>query len=188
MRTEDKGHLTPTQQDMVKTFERHVTSELLDKNLETIMATMIAEPHVNLVPVMTGGIGQEGVRHFYRTYFLPGIPPDTEIIPVSRTVGRDRIVDELIHKFTHSIEVPWMLPGIPPTGKRVQIAVVAVIEFQDGKIASEHIYWDQASLLAQIGLIDTQKLPVVGADSAEKVLNPSQQSFNTLIDRARHQS
>lgn len=182
----ENNHLTPSQLDMVKTFERHVTSELVDKNLETIMATMTAEPYVNLVPVLTGGFGQEGVRHFYRTYFLPGIPPDTEIIPVSRTVGRDRIVDELINKFTHSMEVLWMLPGVPPTGKCVQIAVVAVIDFQDGKIASERLYWDQASLLAQIGLIDTQQLPVVGADSAQMVRNPSHRPFNTLIDRPKH--
>jgi carboxymethylenebutenolidase len=128
--------------------------------------------------------GRNEVRHFYSTYFIPCHPPDTEVVPVTRTVGKDRIVDELIHKFTHTIEMPWMLPGVRPTGKRVEIAVIVVVQFKDGKIAGEHIYWDQASVLAQIGLIDANKLPVIGIEASRKVIEPSQEPSNGLIKRA----
>jgi len=183
--SKEKGtDLTATQHLMVQTWEQHMAAEFQFKDLEATMATMTADPRVNHVPVMTGGVGQEAVRHFYSTYFIPCHPPDTEIIPVSRTVGDGRIVDQLIHKFTHTIAMPWMLPGVSPTGKRVQIGVVVVIDFQDGKVASEHIYWDQASVLAQLGFLDPSKLPIVGAEGAEKILHPLQLSSNTLIQRA----
>ena len=137
------------------------------------MATMTASPVVIHVPVMTGGAGQEEVRHFYGTSFIPGHSPDIEMVPVSRTVGQDRIVDELVARFTPTVEVPWLLPGIQPTGKRVEIAVVVIVELEGGKIATERIYWDQASVLAQLGLVDAARLPITGRDSAEKVLRPS---------------
>jgi carboxymethylenebutenolidase len=105
-------------------------------------------------------------------------------VPVTRTVGKDRIVDELTHKFTHTIEMPWMLAGVRPTSKRVEIAVIVVVQFKDGKIAGEHIYWDQASVLAQIGLIDANKLPVIGIEASRKVIEPSQEPSNGLIKRA----
>jgi carboxymethylenebutenolidase len=104
-------------------------------------------------------------------------------VPVTRTVGIDRIVDELIHKFTHTIEMPWMLPGIRPTGKRVEVAVVVVVQFKDGKIAGEHIYWDQASVLAQIGSIDSGKLPASGIEASRKVIDASKEPSNSLIRR-----
>jgi carboxymethylenebutenolidase len=147
------------------------------------METMAPDPFVNHVPVMTGGIGSNDVRQFYSTYFLPGHPADTEIVPIMRTVGNDRIVDELIHKFTHTIEMPWILPGIKPTGKRVEVAVVVIILFKDGKISGERIYWDQACVLAQVGLIDAKKLPVTGAEASRKVINPSSEPSNNLIER-----
>ncbi|UCE63797.1 MAG: nuclear transport factor 2 family protein [Nitrospirota bacterium] len=178
-------HLTATQQLMVKAWEQHMAAEFQLKDLEATMATMTEEPCVNHVPVMTGGVGQEAVRHFYGNYFIPCQPPDTEIIPVSRTVGYNRIVDQIIHKFTHTVDMPWMLPGLEPTGKPVVNGVVAIIDFQNGKVASEHIYWDQASVLVQLELLDPNKLPVVGADSAEKILNPFQRPSNTLIQRGK---
>ena len=101
------------------------------------------------------------------------MPPDTEMTPVSRTIGKDQIVDEMIFKFTHMIAMDWMLPGIPPTGKRVEVPLVAIVRFRDGKLAHEHIYWDQASVLVQIGLLDPAQLPVVGVESAKKVLDPN---------------
>ncbi len=179
--------LTPVQQAMVETWEQHTASEFKTKSLEATLATMTAEPHVNHVPVMTGGVGLKEVSWFYGTQFIPHQPPDTEIILVSRTVGEHRVVDELIHKFTHTIEMPWMLPGIPPTGKRVEVAVVVVVEFKDGRIAGEHIYWDQASVLAQLGLLDAKVLPIVGREGAQKILDPSQPPSNALIERAAQQ-
>lgn len=175
--------LTPEQQAMVETWERHVAAEFKSKSIDATMATMASEPFVNHVPVITGGVGSSEVRHFYSTYFIPGHPPDTESVPVARTVGEDRIVDELIHKFTHTIAMPWILPGVAPTGKRVEIAVIVVVQFEDGKIAGERIYWDQASVLAQVGLIDPKKLPVTGIEASRKVVNPAQEPSNGLIRR-----
>jgi carboxymethylenebutenolidase len=171
------------QRAMVEIWERHMAAEFKTKNVDETMATMTFDPFVNHVPVMTGGIGYNEVRHFYGTYFIPCHPPDTDFTPVARTVGEDHIVDELIHKFTHTIEMPWMLPGVPPTGKRVEIAVIVVVQFKDGKIAGERIYWDQASVLAQIGLIDAKKLPASGIEASRKVINPSQEPSNGLIQR-----
>jgi carboxymethylenebutenolidase len=178
----DKG-TNAQEQAMVEIWERHIAAEFKTKDIDATMATMTSDPYVNHVPVMTGGVGYNEVRHFYSTYFIPCQPPDTQIVPVTRTVGIDRIVDELIHKFTHTIEMPWMLPGIRPTGKRVEVAVVVVVQFKDGKIAGEHIYWDQASVLAQIGSIDSGKLPASGIEASRKVIDASKEPSNSLIRR-----
>jgi carboxymethylenebutenolidase len=158
---------------MVEMWERHMMCEFETRDADETMETMTDEPEVNHVPVMTGGYGRKSVRDFYSKYFIPRQSPDTEIVPVSRTVGSDRVVDELIFKFTHTVDMPWMLPGIPPTGKKVELAVVVVIGFEDGKISSEHIYWDQASALVQIGALKADKLPVAGVETARKVLDPA---------------
>jgi carboxymethylenebutenolidase len=177
--------LNAQQQTMVEIWERHMAAEFETKSIDETMATMTSDPFVNHVPVMTGGVGYNEVRHFYNTYFIPCQPPDTDFVPVTRTVGMDRIVDELIHKFTHTIEMPWMLPGIPPTGRRVEIAVIVVVQFKENKIAGERIYWDHASVLAQIGLVDAKKLPATGIEASRKVIDPSQEPSNSLIQRAR---
>ncbi len=178
-----RGDLTPKQGAMVAMWERHMAAEFKNKSIEATMATMASEPFVNHVPVMTGGVGYQEVRHFYNAHFIPGHPPDTKIVPVARTVGEDRIVDELIHKFTHTIEMPWILPGVPPTDRRVELAVVVVVQFEDGKIVGERIYWDQASALLQVGLLDAKKLPVTGSEASRKVVDPAQEPSNDLIDR-----
>jgi carboxymethylenebutenolidase len=118
---------------MVEMWERHMAAEFKTKDIDATMATMTSDPFVNHVPVMTGGVGYNEVRYFYSTYFIPCQPQDTDFMPVARTIGKDRIVDELIHKFTHTIEMPWMLPGVRPTGKRVEITVVVVVQFQRWK-------------------------------------------------------
>ncbi len=174
---------TEKQQEMIKTWEEHVKAEFSAQSIDATMATMSPTPFVNHVPVMTGGVGTDEVRHFYSTYFIPGHPPDTQVIPIARTVGEDRLVDELIHTFTHTIEMPWILPGVPPTGKRVEIAIVVIVQFKDGKIDGERIYWDQASVLAQIGLLDKSLLPITGAEASRKVIDPRQEPSNTLINQ-----
>jgi carboxymethylenebutenolidase len=176
--------LTPPQRAMVQTWEQHVAAEFDTRSIEATMATMTADPVVNHVPVMTGGVGAREVREFYTRYFIGNHPPDTEIVPVNRTVGQTRIVDELIHRFTHTIEMPWMLPGIAPTGRRVEVALVVVVDFQDGKISGERIYWDQAAVLAQLGLLDATRLPAAGGEAAHKVRDPAQVPSNALIARA----
>lgn len=174
--------LTAEQQSMVDLWTEHTDCEFTTKNVHDTMKTMNGNPHVNHVPVMTGGLGTENVIDFYSTCFIPCQPPDVETEMVSRTVGKYAVVDELIFKFTHTVDMPWMLPGIPPTGKRVEIPLVVVVGFKDGKIASEHIYWDQASVLVQIGALDPESLPIAGVETARKVLDPSLPS-NSLIKR-----
>jgi carboxymethylenebutenolidase len=144
---------------------------------------MVDDAYVNHIPVLTGGSGLDQLREFYSKRFIPQMPPDTEMTAVSRTIGDDQIVDEMIFKFTHTIPMDWMLPGIPPTGKRVEVPLVAIVGFREGKLAHEHIYWDQASVLVQIGLLDRAKLPVTGVESARKVLDPSLPA-NELMRRA----
>jgi carboxymethylenebutenolidase len=164
-------------------WDEHIKHEFAGRNTEDTLATMVADAYVNHVPVLTGGVGREQLREFYAERFIPQMPPDTRMTPVSRTVGRDRLVDEMVFEFTHTVGMDWMLPGVAPTGKPVKVALVVIVSFRDGKLAHEHIYWDQASVLAQIGLLDAERLPVAGAEAAEKVLDPSLPS-NQLMKRA----
>ena len=160
------------QQVMVELFQKHVGAELAG-DLETTMNTMTEEPHLHNIPTMVGGVGREGVRAFYRDHLVGKFfPPDVKMTNVSSTVGSDQIVDELVISFTHTTPIDWMLPGVSPTGKHVEMAVVVIAGVKDGKISHEHIYWDQASVLVQIGLLDPTGLPVSGAESARKVLDP----------------
>src|SRR6266404_9605275 len=175
--------LTPAQQLLNDLWEEHVRDEFATRDTEATLATMVPDAYVNHVPVMTGGVGREPLREFYSQRFIPKMPADTEIVPVSRTIGTDRLVDELIFRFSHTVEMEWMLPDVPPTGRRVEIPLVVVIHFRDGKLAHEHIYWDQASVLVQLGLLDPSRLPIAGVDTARKVMDPTRPS-NELIRRA----
>lgn len=176
--------LTSEQQRLSDLWEEHVRYEFSTRNTEDTLATMVEDAYVNHIPVLTGGSGRDELREFYSKRFIPQMPPDTEMTPISRTIGEDQIVDEMVFKFTHTIPMDWILPGIPPTGKRVEIPLVAIVRVKDGKLAHEHIYWDQASVLVQIGLLDSDKLPVVGVESAKKVLDPSLPA-NQLMQRAQ---
>ena len=168
----DESKLSAAQQKMVDGYLRHTASEFLTKSVDTALATMGSEPHVILMPTLVGGIGRADVRRFYTESFIFSMPADVEFVPISRTVGTDTIVEESILRFTHNEEVPWMLPGVAPTGRRVEVAVCTVVRMRNDKIAHEHVYWDQASVLAQIGLIDGASLPVVGAESARQLEAP----------------
>ena len=136
--------------DLVALWEAHCRYEFETRDVDATMATMVAEPYVNHVPTMTGGVGHNQLKRFYKYHFIGGNPPDTELAPISRTVGADQLVDEMLFKFTHTSEIDWMLPGVKPTGRRVEIPLIAIVRFVDGKVAHEHIYWDQASVLVQV--------------------------------------
>lgn len=153
-------------------WEEHTKHEFVTRDTEATLATMVEDAYVNHVPVMTGGCGKPALRDFYSREFIPSMPPDTALTPVSRTVGEDQLVDEMIFSFTHTQEMPWMLPGVPPTNRHVEVPLVAIVHFREGKLAHEHIYWDQASVLKQIGLLTDPNLPAFGAETASKVLNP----------------
>jgi len=150
-------------------FDRHVKLEFEDKDVESTMKTMVKEPYVHHTPIMTGGVGYDGVYNFYKNDFVGKMPEDTKIIRLSRTVGRNQVVDELILSFTHDIEIKSMIPGIEPTGRYVELPHVVVMKFKGNKIEHEHIYWDQASLLTQLGLLDPKTLPVKGIEQSQQL-------------------
>jgi len=154
---------------LTQLWEEHTKHEFATRDTEATLATMVDDAYVNHVPVLTGGAGKSALREFYSRDFIPTMPPDTKLTPISRTVGEDQLVDEMIFSFTHTQEMPWMLPGIAPTGRHVEVALVAIVRFRGDKLAHEHIYWDQASVLKQIGLLTDPALPVFGAESARKV-------------------
>ena len=178
-------NLTPRQQRMVATWEQHTAAEFERRDVDETMTTMTASPSVINVPVLIGGDGVAGVAEFYRNCFVPRNAPDTEVTPLARTVGETRIVDEVNFKFTHTVELPWMLPGVKPTGKVVEVAIVAVVEFDGEKICAERIYWDQASVLVQVGLLDPATVPVCGGDSARRLMDPTNVPCNALLSRCR---
>jgi len=173
--------------DLAALWEAHCRHEFETRDVDATMATMVARPYVNHVPTMTGGVGHDQLKRFYKYHFIGGNPPDTELKPISRTVGADQIVDEMLFCFTHTSEIDWMLPGVPPTGKRVEIPLVAIVRFEGDKVAHEHIYWDQASVLVQVGLLDPihssqGRLPVAGIETARKVADHALPS-NALMTR-----
>jgi carboxymethylenebutenolidase len=160
-------------------FDQHIKHEFQDHDVDATMETMTKEPYVHHVPMMTGGIGYAGVYNFYKNHFIGKMPDDTKLVHILRTVGKDQVVDELILSFTHDREIDFILPGVPPTGRYVELPHVVIMNFRDGKIAHEHIYWDQASLLVQIGLLDPKLLPVIGQDKAKRLRELSHQADNT---------
>jgi carboxymethylenebutenolidase len=180
--------LASAQQTLSARWDDHVKYEFATRNTDDTLETMVADAYVNHIPVLTGRMGREALREFYAQHFIPRMPPDTSMIPVSRTIGTDRLVDELVFQFTHTIEMDWMLPGIPPTGRRVEVPLVVVVHFRDGKLAHEYIYWDQASVLVQLGLLDAAALPVAGRESARKVLDPSLPSNTLIVGAERRQA
>ena len=168
--------------DLEALWDQHTKLEFVDHDADETMKTMVAEPYVNHVPTMTGGVGKELLHRFYKYHFIPTLPEDTALTSISRTAGIDRVVDEMIFSFTHTKEIDWMLPGVPPTGKRVEIPLVAIACMRGGKLYHEHIYWDQASVLVQIGLLDPEGLPVAGVETADKVVDETKPS-NQLMGR-----
>jgi carboxymethylenebutenolidase len=178
MATDDSGP------DLSALFDAHVADEFEAKDAALTMTTMVDEPTVIHVPVLTGGRSTDQLLAFYRDQFIPSWPDDVELEPLSRTVDDERVVSEFIVRFTHSREMPFWLPGIPPTGRRVELPHVVIMGFDGDKVAYEHIYWDHASLLVQVGLLDPSGLPVVGVDQARAMVDPSI-PMNGLIDAAQ---
>lgn len=166
--------------DLGLLFDQHVGLEFQARDADATMQTMVDHPTVIHVPVLTGGRNTDQLHTFYRDSFIPAWPDDTEVEQVSRTVGTERVVDELIMRFTHTVEMPFWLPGIAPTGRKVELPLVVVMAFEYDKVLSEHIYWDQASLLSQIGALGSINLPITGAIQAQALVN-SDTTLNELI-------
>ncbi|MEM7523473.1 MAG: dienelactone hydrolase family protein [Pseudomonadota bacterium] len=157
--------------DLEHLWDMHCYHEFATRDVDATMDTMVAEPYVNHIPTMTGGVGHDHLKRFYKHHFVDSNPEDTKLIPLSRTIGADRLVDEMIFCFTHTREIDWMLPGIEPTGEYVEVPLVAIVNFRGDKLYHEHIYWDQASVLVQIGKLDPAGLPVAGGETAKKLID-----------------
>lgn len=168
--------------DLSSLWDKHCEYEFATRDVDRTMATMVAEPYVNHIPTMTGGVGHDHLKRFYAHHFVNANPPDTRLIPVSRTIGADRVVDEMIFCFTHTCEIPWMLPGVEPTGRYVEIPLVAIVNFRGDKLYHEHIYWDQASVLVQIGRLDPAGLPVAGVETAKKLVDETLPSNELMAE------
>src|SRR5882672_8801280 len=169
--------------DLGAVFDAHVKAEFVDMDVAATMATMSPEPYLTHVPTLTGGTGRAKVERFYRENFVGHWPDDVQVETLSRTAGQNRVIDELVVSFTHDREMRVFLPGVAPTGRKVVLAHVVVMGFDEaGRVAYEHIYWDQASLLVQVGLLDPARLPVAGAEQAKRLTDPTQPA-NEMIDR-----
>jgi carboxymethylenebutenolidase len=167
---------------MIGLWDKHLEAEFAHKSPEEAMATMTSNPSVTIVPSMVGGRGPEELRTFYAKHFLNQLPPDLIVKSVSRTVGATRVVDELVIQFTHTMQMDWVLPGVPATGKRIEFAMVVVVYTEGDRISAENLYWDSATILRQAGLLPDMKLPVLGAESARNMLNHTE-PLNELLRR-----
>ncbi len=179
----DEAVTPQLQPDLGALFDRHIATEFVDKDATATMATMSTSPVLYHVPVVTGGRGRKEVADFYRNHFIPAWPDDVEIVPLSRTVGDNRVVDEFVVRFTHTKVMDFWLPGITPTGRAVSLPHVVIMGFEGDRVAYEHVYWDQASLLVQLGLLDPGLLPVTGAEQAEGLIDESV-PMNRIIQHA----
>src|SRR3979411_1946215 len=157
---------------IIALWEQHLGAELFAKGVDATMATMTDDPYVNHVPTMTGGVGAAELRRFYAHHFISRQADDFEVVPVSRTVGEETLVDDMGARVTPCRTVDYFLPGVAPTHRKIEVPFVVIAHFRDGKLAHEHIYWDQASVLVQVGLLAVQSLPSAGAEVAQKVLDP----------------
>ena len=161
--------VTPYQQTMLATWQQHTHAEFALKDADAALATMTQNPYVFMISSGVVRVGRAAVREFYANHFLPQIPPDLEITSLSQTLGDNRLVEEMVIRFTHSIEMDWILPDLQPTGRVAEFVLAGVIEFEGGKVAHEHLYWDQATLLSQMGVLD-HPLAASGVDSAQRLL------------------
>ena len=163
-------NLTPYQQTMLATWQEHTYAEFVLKDADAALATMTENSYVLLIGSGVVRVGRTAVREFYANQFLPNIPPDLEVTTLSQTFGDDRIAEEMMVRFTHTIDMDWLLPGVRPTGRKAEFMIAVFVQFDGGKIAHEHIYWDQATALSQLGVLD-HPLAVGGVRSAAELLS-----------------
>jgi carboxymethylenebutenolidase len=174
-------HYSDSEKVLIDVWEAHTAAEFEQKDADAAIATMTDHPVLIHVPVNTGATGRAELRKFYAEIFIPQMPPDVELQLLSRSVGQNRIIDEFILRLTHTLRMDWFAPGIDATGRRLVVPHVGIISFENGKISSEHIYWDQATVLMQMGLLN-KSLPVIGDTQCDRLLDANA-PVNQLINR-----
>ncbi|KAH9484921.1 hypothetical protein JR316_0001823 [Psilocybe cubensis] len=190
--------------DLEAIWDEHTLYEFGERSVEKTMSTMVAEPYVNDIPNMTGGIGRKALTDFYQNHFIHQNPADSTLEVVTRTVGSDRIIDEFVCHLTHDQTIDWLLPGVPPTGKKLSIPMISVVNVRGDRLYNEHIWWDQATVLRQAGILPTYvpfpllddsdappplgeghrqllRLPVAGAECAAKLVNETKEKSNGMF-------
>jgi carboxymethylenebutenolidase len=164
----------PPRQLLLAQWQQHTYAEFELKDADAALEAMTENPFVFCAPSGSGGTGREGVRKFYANQFLPGIPPDMELVSISEIFAEEHVVAEYVMKFTHTLRMEWMLPGVSPTRRKAELVLVAINRFENGKIASEHVYWDAAALLYQLRLLHSAPV-AAGIGSAAKLLKRAAQ-------------
>jgi carboxymethylenebutenolidase len=134
-------------------WKAHTDSEFISKDVEATLETMTEDAFVLNVPTGVGAVGKDKVRGFYKDIFIGTLPDDWDGELKHRVVGESALVDEIRQTFTHTRQMDWILPGIRPTGRKIEVGIVAVVLFRDDKICGERIYWDHASVLQQASLL-----------------------------------
>ncbi|KAJ7781662.1 NTF2-like protein [Mycena metata] len=175
--------------DLEAIWEEHTYFEFALRSVAKTMGTMVAEPYVNHVPTLAGGVGRKQLSAFYRDHFIFINPKDASMQTISRTIGSDRVVDEFIMHATHDTQIDWLLPGVPPTGKKLAIPMVGVINIRGDRLYHEHIWWDQGTALMQAGIIPTHipldgktlRLPIAGAESATILIDERSVPQNEML-------
>lgn len=157
-------------------FAEHAYHEFTTRDVDATMATMIEEPYVNHTPTLTGGVGHDMLKRFYKYHFVDQNGAGRSRKRISFTLGPDRVVVESYTKFRHDSVIDRYFPNIEPTGKVVEIATVIIVKFRGDKVCHEHLYWDQGSALKQIGVLDAGNLPIAGPEAARKVLDENDPS------------
>ncbi|KAJ5652993.1 NTF2-like protein, partial [Penicillium longicatenatum] len=192
-----KQHMGGPYFDLEQIWEEHTYFEFENRSVEHTMATMVQEPYVNHIPTLTGGIGREALTDFYRNHFIWSNPEDTGMELNSRTIGIDRVVDEFIYRFTHTKEVDWILPGLPPTGKVIRIPFMAIVNIRGDRLYHEHITWDQGTVLKQLGIMpdylpipssllgsakpQEYQVPIPGVEAAQKLVDRNSVPSNAMF-------
>ena len=147
---------------MIDLWDRHTEYEFALKDADLAVSTMVPDASVMHIPTMSGGFGRDELRGYYRDVFIPAIPADTTNEVVARSVGDDFLVEEAIMRLTHDREMPFLAPGIAATGRTLEIPFVVIVTFRDDLMLGERLYWDQAQVLRQLGLVPDGGLPIAG--------------------------
>ena len=138
--------------ELERTWDAHLDALLIRRDVAAALAPLAAESSLLHIPAMTGAAGRRDLERFYADQVLPHLPGDLALSRISRTVDRWRLVEETTVAFTHDRQLPWLLPGVEPTGRRAEVLAIAVVGFDRERIRSQRVLWDHATLAAQLDI------------------------------------